>query len=91
LNFILLHFIFVDLAKIPGVQNPIVKELNPGQSDAKLDCSQHVNANPPPSTFTWTYSGVVTTETSNELTLIPQTDGVTETAECVAENGLRKN
>jgi len=79
---------FVDLAKKPGVQDPIVKEFNPGQYDGKLDCSQHVDANPPPSTFTWTYNGVVTTETSNELTLIPQTDGVIETDSCTAENGL---
>jgi len=86
-----LHSIVVDLAKKPDVQDPIVKEFNPGQSDAKLDCSQHVDANPPLFNFTWTYSGVVTTETSNELPLKSRTDGVTETASCTVNNGLGKN
>jgi len=76
------------LATKPGVQDPIIKEFNPEQSDAKLDCSQYVNANPPLSTFTWSYSGVLSLDKPNELTLIPQTDGVTETASCTAENGL---
>jgi len=86
-----INFIFVDLAKKADVPDPIVEEFNPGNFYDRLECSQHVDANPPPSTFTWTYNGVVTTELSNELTLIPKTNGVIETAECTAENGLCKN
>jgi len=86
-----INFIFVDLAKKAGDPDPIVAEFNPGNFYARLECSQHVDANPPPSTFTWTYNGVVTTELSNELTLILPTNDVIETAECTAENGLCKN
>jgi len=74
------------LAKSGVFRNPVVKDVNPGQFDIKLEYRQHVDANPPLSTFTWTYNGVVTTETSNELPLIPQADGVIETASRKAKN-----
>jgi len=76
------------LARKPGVQDPIVKEFNPGQFHVKLDCSQYVDANPPPSAFFWKYNGVLMIELSNELVLSSQTDGVTEAVECTPENGL---
>jgi len=79
-----------DLAIKQGVQSPIVMELNPIQSEVKLECSQYVDANPPPFTFTWKYNGIASTETSKELVLSSQTNGKVEIAECVATNGLCK-
>jgi len=78
------------LAKRPGVQDPIIKEFNPGQSDVKLKCSQHVDANPPLSTFTWTYNGALIIGSSDELGLNSQADGLTETVSCTTGNGLCK-
>jgi len=78
------------LAKRPGVQDPIMKKFNPGQSDVKLKCGQHVDANPPLLTFSWTYNGALIIGSSDELGLNSKTDGSTDTVSCTARNGLCK-
>jgi len=78
------------LAKRPGVQYPIIEEFNPGESDVKLKCSQHVDANPPLSTFSWTYNGALIIGSADELALNSKTDGLTDTVLCTAGNGLCK-